>query len=79
MTIEVTPNLVYTVIALFLLVMQVYQHRQLDKARKEIDKLWDQISTFNTMVAIKLLENQKEIAKLNENKKDNTNEVTEKI
>ena len=70
MTIEVTPNLVYTVIALFLLVMQVYQHRQLDKARKEIDKLWDQISTFNTMVAIKLLENQKEIAKLNENKKD---------
>jgi hypothetical protein len=79
MTIEVTPNLVYTVAALFLLVMQVYQHRQLDKARKEIDKLWDQISTFNTMVAIKLLENQKEIAKLNENKKDNTNGVTEKI
>jgi hypothetical protein len=31
------------------------------------------------MVAIKLLENQKEIAKLNENKKDNTNGVTEKI
>jgi|LakMenE18May11ns_1017448.scaffolds.fasta_scaffold9142949_1 thiamine biosynthesis lipoprotein ApbE len=79
MTIEVTPNLVYTVVALFLLAMQVYQHRQLDKARKEIDKLWDQISTFNTMVAIKLLENQKEIAKLNENKKDNTNGVTEKI
>ena len=79
MTIEVTTNLVYTVVALFLLAMQVYQHRQLDKARKEIDKLWDQISTFNTMVAIKLLENQKEIAKLNENKKDNTNGVTEKI
>jgi hypothetical protein len=79
MTIEVTPNLVYTAVALFLLIMQVYQHRQLDKARKEIDKLWDQISTFNTMVAIKLLENQKEIAKLNENKKDNTNGVTEKI
>ena len=70
MTIEVTPNLVYTVVALFLLAMQVYQHRQLDKARKEIDKLWDQISTFNTMVAIKLLETQKNIDKLNENKKD---------
>jgi predicted house-cleaning noncanonical NTP pyrophosphatase (MazG superfamily) len=36
----------------------------------EIDKVWDQIATFNTMVALKLLENQKEIANLKENKKD---------
>jgi hypothetical protein len=50
--------------------LQIRQHIQLEKAKREIDKLWDQISTFNTMVAIKLLENQKEIAKLNENKKD---------
>jgi hypothetical protein len=77
MTIEITPNLVYTVVSLFLLAMQVYQHRQLDKARKEIDKLWQQISTWNTMIALKLLENQKELDKLN--KKDNTNGVTEKI
>jgi uncharacterized membrane protein len=77
MTIEITPNLVYTIVSLFLLAMQVYQHRQLDKARKEIDKLWQQISTWNTMIALKLLENQKELDKLN--KKDNTNGVTEKI
>lgn len=77
MTIEVTPNLVYTVVAIFLMAMQVYQHMQLDKARKEIDKLWQQISTWNTMVALKLLENQKELDKLN--KKDNTDESTKKI
>ena len=55
---------------LILMGLQIRQHIQLEKAKREIDKLWDQISTFNTMVAIKLLENQKEIAKLNENKKD---------
>ena len=77
MTIEITPNLIYTVVAIFLMAMQVYQHRQLDKARKEIDKIWQQISTWNTMIALKLLENQKELDKLN--KKDNINGVTEKI
>ena len=77
MTIEITPNLIYTVVAIFLMAMQVYQHRQLDKAIKEIDKIWQQISTWNTMIALKLLENQKELDKLN--KKDNTNGVTEKI
>lgn len=77
MTIELTPNLVYTIVAIFLMAMQVYQHWKLDRARKEIDKLWQQISTWNTMIAIKLLENQKELDKLN--KKDNTNGVTEKI
>jgi hypothetical protein len=77
MTIEITPNLIYTVVAMFLMAMQVYQHRQLDKVRKEIDKIWQQISTWNTMIALKLLENQKELDKLN--KKDNTNGVTEKI
>ena len=77
MTIEITPNLIYTVVAMFLMAMQVYQHRQLDKAKKEIDKIWQQISTWNTMIALKLLENQKELDKLN--KKDNTNGVTEKI
>ena len=71
MTIEITPNLIYTVVAIFLMAMQVYQHRQLDKARKEIDKIWQQISTWNTMIALKLLENQKELDKLN--KIDNTN------
>jgi hypothetical protein len=57
-------------ITCLLLVLQVWQYYKLDKAQKEVDKLWDQISTFNTMVALKLLENQKEIANLKENKKD---------
>ena len=68
MTLEITPENVYMGITCLLLVLQVWQYYKLDKAQKEIDKLWDQISTFNTMVALKLLENQKEIANLKENK-----------
>jgi hypothetical protein len=61
---------------LLLLGLQVFQQYKLDKANKEIKQLWDQLSTWNTMVALKLLENQKEIAKLNENK--NNGEQTKK-
>ena len=60
MTIEITPENVYMGITCLLLVLQVWQYYQLDKTKKEIKKIWDQISTFNTMVALKLLENQKE-------------------
>jgi len=70
MNITLTPEHLLIGALLVLMGLQIRQHIQLEKAKKEIDKLWDQISTFNTMVAIKLLENQKEIAKLNENKKD---------
>ena len=70
MTLEITPENVYMSITCLLLVLQVWQYYILDKTKKEINKLWDQISTFNTMVALKLLENQKEIANLKENKKD---------
>jgi len=70
MTLEITPENIYMSVTCLLLVLQVWQYYQLDKTKKEIDKVWDQISTFNTMVALKLLENQKEIANLKENKKD---------
>jgi len=70
MNITLTPEHMFIGALLILMGLQIRQHIQLEKAKREIDKLWDQISTFNTMVAIKLLENQKEIAKLNENKKD---------
>ena len=70
MNITITPDHVYTTIALLLMVLQVYQYRQLEKSKKEIQQLWDQISTFNAMVAIKLLETQQEIINLKENNKD---------
>jgi hypothetical protein len=70
MTINITPENVYMGITCLLLILQVWQYYILDKTKKEIDKVWDQIATFNTMVALKLLENQKEIANLKENKKD---------
>ena len=70
MNITITSDHVYMFIVFLLMGIQIYQNIQLDRAKKEIDKLWDQISTFNNMVAIKLLENQKEINKLQENKED---------
>ena len=70
MNITLTPEHLLIGALLLLMGLQIRQHIQLEKAKKEIDKLWDQISTFNTMVAIKLLETQKNIDKLNENKKD---------
>ena len=68
MNITITPEHIYFISVMVLMILQIYQHRQLDKARKELNKLWDQISTWNTMVALKLLETQKEITKLTENK-----------
>ncbi len=76
MNITITPEHVYFFSVMILMILQIYQHRQLDKTKKEIDKIWEQISTFNTMVALKLLENQKELAKLKENK-DNGKQTKE--
>jgi hypothetical protein len=53
--------------------IQIYQWLQIHKAHNEIQKLWNQISIFNTMVAMKLLDTQKEIDKLN-NKENNDGE-----
>ena len=76
MSITITMENLLVASILLLLGLQVFQQYKLDKANKEIKQLWDQISTWNTMVALKLLENQKEIAKLNENK--NNGEQTKK-
>ena len=76
MSITITMENLLVGSILLLLGLQVFQQYKLDKANKEIKQLWDQLSTWNTMVALKLLENQKEIAKLNENK--NNGEQTKK-
>lgn len=68
MDITITNENLYFGSTIFLLILQIYQQFKLDRAKKEIKQLWDQISLFNSMVAIKLLENQKEIDKLKENK-----------
>jgi uncharacterized membrane protein len=69
MNITLSIEQIYFFFILVLLGLQIYQQIQLSKTKKEIDKLWDQISTWNTMVAMKLLELQDSITKLNENKK----------
>ena len=70
MNITLTPEHLLIGALLLLMGLQIRQQIQLEKTKRELDKIWDQISTFNTMVAIKLLETQKTIDKLNENKKD---------
>ena len=66
MNVTITPDHVYMFVIFLLMGIQIHQRIQLDKAKKEIDKLWNQISLWNTMVAMKLLDTQKEIDKLND-------------
>lgn len=77
MTFTLSQEHLYLGIILFLMGMQVRQWVKINKLNDEVQKLWDQISTFNTMVAIKLLETQKDIDKLN-NKENNNGEQTQK-
>ena len=73
MTFTLTQEHFYLIIILFLMGMQLFQWRQINKAHSEIQKLWNQISVWNTMVAMKLLDTQKEIDILN-NKENNNGE-----
>ena len=68
MVITVSKEQIYFIIILVLTGLQIYQLTQLNKSKREIDKIWDQLATWNTMVAMKLLELQDSINKLNENK-----------
>jgi hypothetical protein len=68
MVITVSKEQIYFIIILVLTGLQIYQLIQLNKSKREIDKIWDQLATWNTMVAMKLLELQDSISKLKENK-----------
>lgn len=76
MTFTLTQEHIYLSIIFFLMGIQIYQWKQVYKLKDEIKKLWDQISIWNTMVAMKLLDTQKEIDKLN-NKENNNGEQTQ--
>lgn len=73
MTVTLTQEHVYLGIILFLMGMQVIQWAQINKLKSEVSKLWNQISVWNTMIAMKFLDTQKEIDKLN-NKENNNGE-----
>jgi len=76
MTITFTQEQVYVGIILVLMGIQMIQWKQIFNLKSEVQKVWNQISVFNTMVAIKLLDTQKEIDKLN-NKENNDGEQTQ--
>ena len=73
MTFTLSQEHFYLIIILFLMGMQVFQWRQINKAHSEIQKIWNQISVWNTMIAMKLLDTQKSIDILN-NKENNNGE-----
>jgi Tfp pilus assembly major pilin PilA len=75
MTITLTQENIYIGIILILMGIQILQWKQVNKLKDEVHKLWDQISVWNTMIAIKFLDTQKEIDKLN-NKENNNGEQT---
>jgi hypothetical protein len=76
MTITFTQEQIYVGIILVLMGIQMIQWKQIFSLKSEVQKIWNQISVFNTMVAIKLLDTQKEIDKLN-NKENNDGEQTQ--
>jgi len=76
MTITLTQENIYIGIILILMGIQILQWKQVNKLKDEVHKLWDQISVWNTMIAIKFLDTQKEIDKLN-NKENNNGEQTQ--
>jgi len=76
MTFTLTQEHFYLCIIFILMGVQMYQWRQVYKLKDEVQKIWDQISIWNTMVAMKLLDTQKEIDKLN-NKENNDGEQTQ--
>ena len=76
MTFTLNQEHFYIGVILFLLGMQVYQWAKIYKLNDEVQKLWNQISVWNTMIAMKLLDTQKSIDILN-NKENNNGEQTQ--
>lgn len=76
MTFTLTQEHFYLIIIFILMGVQMFQWKQIFSLKSEVQKLWNQISIFNTMVAMKLLDTQKEIDKLN-NKENNNGEQTQ--
>jgi hypothetical protein len=76
MQFTITLEQIYFGIFIFVSLMQVYLIRKIDKntneviyQNKEIQKIWEQIGMMASTIAIKHLELEKEVSKLNENKK----------
>jgi hypothetical protein len=61
MTIDITPERLYTGIIVFLLVMQIWQHYRLAKLEKEVKQVWTQISILITSISTKLLDLDKKV------------------
>lgn len=49
-----TKENLYTIIIIALLILQVYQLNVMNKMKKEIDQLWDQMAILTSITAKKL-------------------------
>ena len=66
MTFTITGQQLYVGLAVALIAVQIYQQTQIRNLQKDKEKLWDQISTFVSAVAIQVVQLQEDI----KNKKD---------
>jgi hypothetical protein len=69
MTFTITGYQFYIGIVVAIAIVQGYQQAQIRKLQKENAKIWDQIGTFISALALQLIELQKEIDN-KQNKKD---------
>lgn len=60
MIVTITKETVYIVIIILLIILQVYQTKLINKAKKDIDDLWNQVQSLVLSIAAALdkLENK---------------------
>lgn len=77
MTFTVTEPQMYTAVLLLLMILQVYQHRQIKKLEKDCSDIWAQLGTLVANLTTQMLQMQKDInAKQDKNSGSEANRDT---
>jgi len=61
MTFTITDYQFYIGIVVAIILVQAYQQKQIKDLQKDKERLWDQISTFVSAIAIQIVQLQEEI------------------
>ena len=61
MTFTVTETQMYTGVLLLLMVLQIYQHRQLRRLERDNSDIWTQLGTLIANLSTQMLQMQKDI------------------
>jgi hypothetical protein len=55
MTLTISTENIYLIVIFFLMIMQIYQWRAINKIKSEIDSIWKQIHTLTINVAAEII------------------------